>query len=172
MIVLVDIFEAIVQKVSDKIGYVAYQHGHLLEIVNNLTEMTQTPDTSQLKYPLVALLQDFDEEKGKGEGTDSSVKLWLIIATLTDNSLKAPERYQQSFKPVLYPIYEELLKQIGKSGFFKETNPDLIKHIKTDRLFWGRNGLLGKQSNVFNDFIDCIEIRDLKLSVKQSNYCK
>lgn len=167
---IVDLFKTIVERTATSTGMTChYEHGHPLEIVDTLKEMTQNPDASALKYPLIALFQDFDEDKGL-DGTESKVKLHLIIATLTDKMLKAPERYTVSFKPILYPVYVEFMKQIGKSHFFREENPDRILHTKTDRLYWGRNGLFGQNTNVFDDYIDCIEIQNLQLNVKQ-NLC-
>ena len=42
---------------------------------------------------------------------------------------------------------------------------DGIEHTKIDRLFWGKEGLYANEGNIFEDFLDCIEIRDLELNV-------
>ncbi len=167
---IVDLFREIVEKTSTAFGQAChYEHGHPLEIVETLKELTANPEGSAGKYPLIALFQDFEEQRGL-DGTEARVRLHLIIATLTDNTMKATQRYDVSFKPLLYPIYQEFLKQTGRSHFFREENPDKLLHSKYDRLYWGRNGLFGNDNNVFNDYIDCIEIKDLQLNVKQ-NLC-
>ena len=163
-VVVVDLFSQIVTKISDKFDYdINYMHGHPLEITSSLTDLTNSATLSEKKYPLIALFQDFPETKG---GDFTNIELNLIIAINTDNTLKAGDRYVSSFKPYLYPIYDALLEAIARSGFFNETNVSEISHIKLDRLYWGRNGLYGNSANIFNDYIDCIEIQKLKLKVK------
>ncbi|KAF0193984.1 MAG: Uncharacterized protein FD166_3610 [Bacteroidetes bacterium] len=145
---------------------VNYLHGHPKEITATLTEMTRNPTASAQKYPLIALFQDFEEDLS---GDFLKVKLQMIIAVMTKNTLSAPDRYAVSFRPFLYPIYGELIKVISRSGYFNESTEKQVKHIKVDRLFWGRNGLYGNEGNIFNDYIDCIEIKDLRLNVKLKN---
>lgn len=140
-----------------------YMHGHPLEITWSLTKMTQNPTASAGKYPLIALFQDFEEVM---DGDFLRLRLNLIIATLTEKTLLSSERYARSFIPTLYPIYDRFIYDLSRSGFFQESSVRDIKHTKIDRLFWGRNGLYGNEGNVFNDFIDCIELKDLKLSYK------
>jgi hypothetical protein len=168
-ITVVDLFRTIVEKTAEKFDFdINYLHGHPLEITSSLTELTQSPTLSEKRYPGIFLFQDFNEEKG---GDFTVVDLNLIIGINTDNTLKAPDRYVSSFTPYLYPIYDAFLEVIARSGFFAECNVSEIKHTKIDRLYWGRNGLYGNTGNVFNDYIDCIEIKNLKLKVKPLN-CK
>lgn len=75
------------------------------------------------------------------------------------------------FKPTLYPIYIELINQIARSKYFKESTPELIKHTKTDRLFWGKTGIMGNEGLIFTDLLDVIEITNLQLSVKSKKTC-
>jgi hypothetical protein len=42
---------------------------------------------------------------------------------------------------------------------------DLFEHQKYDRLYWGKQGLYGNSGNIFNDFIDAIEINELKFEI-------
>jgi hypothetical protein len=162
--VIIDLFKAITLQVSTKMGKdVNFLHGHPKEITDTLAEMTKNPTASAKKYPLIALFQDFEEDKS----TDFiRIRPQLIIATMTKNTLKAADRYEFTFKPELYPIYDNLLEVIAKCGYFNEATVKQIKHIKIDRLYWGRTGLYGSEKNIFNDFIDCIEIKELTLNVK------
>jgi hypothetical protein len=116
------------------------------------------------KYPLIALFQDFAEVKGP-IGFEREVNLHLIIAKGTKSEYKAKDRYEHNFKPFLYPVYESLLEEINREKRFQTYGSNRIEHTKWDRLFWGRNGLFGNQSNVFNDFLDVIEIKNLKLKI-------
>jgi hypothetical protein len=164
---IVDVFSEIVAAVAVKLAIpVYYMHGHPLEVVNRLTEMTKFGTTEGKKYPLVALFQDFDEQKGDEVDQYTVTKLHLIIANQTRNGYNATERYTKNFKPVLYPVYDELLYQIMRHKDTIVQDERLIKHTKTDRLYWGKNGLFGNDGNIFNDYIDCIELTDLQLTIK------
>lgn len=171
---IVDIFKDIVGEVSErltpafqsidnKITGVHYIHGHPIEIIETLAQRDKTNSLKFDKYPLVALFQDFPENYNGRIGAPNEVNLHLIIARATKAEYKADERYKENFKPFLYPIYHELLKQIMHSGKFLIYNETLLQYTKIDRLFWGREGLYKNQGNIFNDMLDVIEIRNLKL---------
>lgn len=175
---IVDELKAIAAKVSaimtpelqaydSMITGVHYLHGHPAEIIETLGQRDKSKTMVYDKYPLIALFQDFPERVAEDVGIMSEITLHLIIARATRPDYKAAERYQYNFKPVLYPVYYELLKQLHLSKAFITKAPTMIRHIKIDRLYWGREGLWKNQGNIFNDWIDCIEIRDLKLKVNQ-----
>jgi hypothetical protein len=147
--------------------HINYMYGHPLEIINRLQLLTNSVDQKQRasKYPLVALFQDFEEQVGKEPGVYSEVSLHMIIANITEPQFITEQRYEKNFKPVLYPIYQELLRQIASPSqklFFVE-DEELIQHTKIDRVYWGKQGLYGGTANPFNDFLDCIEIKDLRI---------
>ena len=174
--IIVDVFRDIVGKVSDavlaelqvfdpKITSVRYEHGHPLEIIETLGQLGAAPSSKFNRYPIVALFQDFPEDVSDVPGIDREITVQMIIARGTTPTLKASARYDKNFRPVLYPVYFELLKQISKSPAFTVKSETQIKHRKFDRLFWGRDGLYGNSKNVFNDWLDCIELKELKLKV-------
>lgn len=171
---IVDIFKDIADATSDALEAqvvtgtypINYIYGHPLEVIETLKDMTSDMSYSAVKYPLIALFTDFPERKGE-EGIESEVTLNIIIATRTNNNLTAPDRYANTFKPVLYPIYKEFLYKIFKSQKFTVNSETTIPHTKTDRLYWGRTGLYGNTGNLFNDFIDAIEIENMTLKLKQ-----
>jgi hypothetical protein len=157
--------------VDSGITAVHYEHGHPIEIIETLREKDASESFKFDKYPLIALFQDFPEDVNVGPGVQSEVTLHLIIARATMPSYKAADRYNFNMRPVLYPIYEELLKQLYYSRAFMIKSPGQIPHKKYDRLYWGREGLQATKSrnekNIFNDWIDCIEIKNLKIKVNQ-----
>lgn len=170
---IVDEFADIASKVSTKllatlqtfdanITGVHYLHGHPIEIIETLAERDKSGTFRFKKYPLIALFQDFPEEMGQ-IGYNGEARLHLIIARATQATYKAPDRYTKNFKPVLYPVYLELMKQIHYSKAFQTISETQIRHTKIDRLYWGKEGLYANEGNVFNDKIDCIEIKDLRL---------
>lgn len=149
------------QTIDSNIQGVHYLYGHPKEIIQRLAE--KKGEFRFQKYPLVALFQDFKEITGKEKGIKCEVKLNLIICHQTDQKYTSDERYVKNFKPILYPIYHELLLQIRKSGRVMIASENQIDHIKIDRVFWGKEGLGGVKENVFDDLLDAIEIKDLSL---------
>jgi hypothetical protein len=115
-------------------------------------------------YPLIWLVMHFEERKGRID-VYAEVRLKLFIAMPTKADYSMTEREDQIFIPRLHPIYNELMKQLQKSKFF--TTPSEPKHTKIDRPYWGGTETgNGETKNMFSDFIDAIEIKDLELSVK------
>ena len=176
MQVLVDIIGSVVERVSakltpqlrivdDLITGVHYQHGHPKEIIENIAELGKTPSKKTSRFPMIALFQDFPEDM-LGNGFYADINLHIIIARATVPTYKADKRYDVNFKPILYPVYEEFIEQLKLSRRFDIPKGDNFSHTKIDRLYWGREGLFGNDKNIMDDYIDCIEIRDLKLRVK------
>jgi hypothetical protein len=148
-----------------------YDYGHPLDIVNKLKQK----DTSSLKFnkfPFIALLMDFRETMGEDMTVRArTTDLSIVVVTNTKPELFTSERYDLNFRTTLYPLYDLLIKHITKSKYFK-TGPGLVAHDKIDRPYWGRQGLYGNEGNIFNDYIDAIEIENLELSLLLTNTCK
>jgi len=176
-------FRPIVQAVSAKmlpalidfdpmITGVHYMFGHPLEIINELAQYDRGDSTKYQKYPLVAFFLDTTIDRNVdpmfyGEATVHMA----IIRTCNDPNQTADQRDQTNFIPVLTPIYMELFNQIAYRGdLFTISNPESIPHTYTNRYYWGKSGLWGNEGNIFNDWVDCIEIENLKLKIN-SNYC-
>ena len=165
-----DQMRTIVERITAESGLTCYyQFGHPLEIVENLKAMSADPAQAAGKYPLVALFADYTQKKGNIGYAE--VTLHLIIATLTDVNYTASDRAANTFKPILYPIYDALMEQIARSGYYMGAQPGKITHNKTDRFFFGRNGLYDEDGNVFNDAIDVIDVENLELKVHTQNNC-
>jgi hypothetical protein len=139
-----------------------YMYGHPLEIVNLLSTKEKSGTLKFKKYPLIALFQDFEEQKGSNQSINSDVNLNIVIAVNTLREYTSEQRYTATFKTVLYPIYNLLITKLKASNYFAAGT---IPHTKIDRVFWGKTGLYGNDSNIFNDYIDAIEIQNLQLSV-------
>lgn len=143
-----------------------YMHGHPLEIVRILSEMTANGQLKFKKFPAICLFQDFDEDDN-GEGIEADLN--ILIIEETKPSFEASERYQNSFTPVLYPLFDLFLSEYKKMPGI-QLSPANISYTKTDRLYWGRTGLYGNSGNIANDFIDAIEINNL--SFRMSRACQ
>jgi hypothetical protein len=168
---IVDIFQDIVDQINDEITCY-YLFGHPQEVVNTLSEWTKDPSKKFERFPLICLFQDFEEVKGVHQAINSKVTLNMVICMNTLPSYKSSERYTNTFKPVIYPLYDHLIMKIEDSYYFAGVGSGLVPHTKIDRVFWGKNGLYGNTANHFNDYIDAIEIQNLELEIlNHSNNC-
>ena len=175
----IDIFSDIVTEVQDDASKPAvdadapfYMHGHPLDIIKVLQEKTRNDTLKFKKYPLIALFQDFTESIGENDMIRSSTdSLNIVIAVDTSPDYDSVQRYTNSFRTILYPIYDIFIEKIISSGWFVNAGDGLVSHDKIDRLYWGRQGLYGNEGNIFNDFIDAIEIQNLTLDLRLTQKC-
>lgn len=142
-----------------------YMYGHRLDINRQLTAKDGNKDLKYKKYPLVALRLNTDEEIDNGYNT---ANVDLVIVASTNLNYNSVERQQKVIKPVLIPLYNRLLLEIGNSGLFSWGEGGKVpKHTRRICYFWGIEGKEGVIANIFNDPLDAIEIRmKLKLSDK------
>lgn len=149
-------------KANSSIAQLNYQFGFIYELLETMVQWDKSQTLDYLKYPLVWLVTDFDENRGNN-GADfyATVNLNIIIANFTQREYKAYERMDVNYRPILYPIYYELLHQLAKHPSISVQDEIQIPHTKTDRYFWGKNHL----ANNLNDSVDAIEIQNLQLKI-------
>lgn len=159
------------QLVDDMITGVHYQFGHPLEIINTISEFTKGETTRFNKYPLIAFFLDSTVTRGEvGFFGEQEINM-AIIRSCKDPNQTASQRDEFNFMPVLTPIYLELLEQIALRGdLFSVQSPETIIHKYTPHYYWGKQGLFGNEGNIFNDWVDAIEINNMRLKIN-INYC-
>jgi len=140
-----------------------YEHGHFLEIANKLTEKdAATLLYKYQKYPLIALIQDFPERRQTLKPTEASLN--ILIITYTEQSYSSADRYVNTIIPILYPLYDSLLKALKASRTFGGT----FDHTKIDRVNWGTQRPYFNESLILNDYVDAIELQDLQVQIINS----
>lgn len=147
-----------------------YMYGHRQEIANRLTANNQDKVQKKRKYPLIALKLDTVEDV---RGNVNDFVLNLVIATISDVNSNAEDRMTKTFKPILYPLYEQFMNAFSTAGLFMwDDQLDQLwpPHQKIDRPFWGTPGNEGNIKNIFNDPIDAIEIVNMKFSRENPIY--
>jgi hypothetical protein len=160
---VVDIMKLMAERVATALETpVHYQYGRVPEVINSLSEMERSPAEMIKMYPLIYLVMPFDEDNDSME-QDFTATLHVIIISDTQQQWKASERMEYVFKPTLYPIYLELLHQIASSAYFMDHSERQIPHTKTDWPHYGEKG------NFTNDFIDAIDITNLRLRFNFNN---
>lgn len=137
-----------------------YMYGHRLEINNRLKEKNADNIFKFQKYPLVALRMDFEESINS---VVHDVNLNIAMLEFTLKEYNAEQRYENVFKPFLYPMYDNFMSSLRKSNFMNLT----FDHTKVDRPFWGTSNEEGNVKYIFDDPLDAIEL--INLNVKFTN---
>lgn len=163
---IVDMFEDIVSQVRadyDPTNLLEpyYDYGHLISILNKLNAKDGNRVLKLQKYPLIALIQDIQEDHTNDLNIGYSFSPGIVILATTDKNYTEQQRYQNVLKTILYPIYELLIEKIKYYQFFDfETESNGIPtYKKWDRVNWGTSTFFGNVATFFNDYLDGIEIQ-------------
>lgn len=163
---------AYLQSINENYTGIRYDYGHPSDIVTRLVSYSNTEEYKYKKYPLIGLFLDFPQSKGEAENIVSKVRFNLFIAVGTQQSYTPQQRTEHSFIPILYPIRDELFKQLNKHPNILKPEGDKYRHEQIDRYQWGKGGLEyynNGKANPFNDYIDAIELFGLELDF--DTYC-
>jgi hypothetical protein len=164
---LVDIFKELVDaaKVALNLPNLNYQFGYVDELKDTLIQWSKTEEFASKKYPLIWLRQPFRLRRNEPQGyygTADNISFFIINEA--NKEQKAKDRVVANFKPVLYPIYREMLNQINNHpAIGLEYNRG---HVLVDRYYWG-----DKQQEEITDVVDCIEVSELKLIIHDNQNC-
>ena len=138
-----------------------YDHGHVINMVNRFKEASHSDTLKFTQFPAICLFQDIPEKHSR-DSKQREVTLHIGIITSTKPEYTEAERYDHSFDPVLFPIYENLIDAINCSGYLQIIDEYYDYY---ERVYYGKSGLYGNTGNIFNDFIDAIEIQNLKVKI-------
>jgi hypothetical protein len=168
-IYIVDILGEVVKAVDDVLyptlnKHIFYYYGRSIQILAKLQKLNQSITQKDSAWPLIALFQDFPEQTGTGYY--ATVKFPKIsIAMLSNLTDDPPVRYGKTFKPVLYPIYGEFLRQLAKHPNVVGNDPGAFQMIKWDRP-------QAQKSQESNEYVDAIELQNMELTFKTITKCK
>jgi len=162
MIVLVDIFKEIADCMK-----INFEAGRGYQIVTGLVEKDNSRNYRDKKYPLLALFMPIQENRGSGFYAQVRIPK-IVIATLTIGTDPILKRYESdgTFKKILYPAYEEFLKQLAKHKNISGQDPDAFFHAKFD------NPATAPIDDANSDYVDAIEIQNLELTLINIKTCK
>ena len=146
---IIDIFREICWNIN-----VNFHFGPIEEISQ---EIANKSTAGVKKYPLIALVMPFTPQEGNGYDTTVN-DLNFIVGCLVENPAQLfKDRYDNSFKKTLNPIYKSFIQMIADSGYFREVWPEKILH---DPLI-SSNGAKG---NILPDFVDFYWLKNLHLN--------
>lgn len=131
--------------------------GHLLDVNKQLAEKDGSDSPEKFKkYPLIVLEQDFEMDKLDGPMARASLN--FVIVNYTKPGYTTEQRREFNFTPILDPLYDDFIAALDK--FLGITI--LSEEWKvTRRYYWGSQ--FAAEANVFNDFLDAIEIKDIEI---------
>lgn len=153
------------QAIDATITRIGFEYGH----INDIRERLATADKSGINIsPLVALIEDYRLRKGT-LGMTGVTDLKLIILHRSKADITRQQREDNVFRPVLYPIYNEVLNQLLKSGVFMETDVSQLRHDQINRPHWGDPALYGNTQYPLTYVFDGIEIANLQLTAYLNN---
>lgn len=162
MIVITDIFRGIVERVSKEYGkHISYMFGDWNYISDQLLIWSKSNATAKLKYPAIFLYSPIEEDR-TDKKWKMSLSLLLVVNTLP--SYTNEERSRISFAECLRPIYEILIKEIGKEPTFDIKN---VPHMYIENYRYGKAGVTGPDGKPFKDYIDGINIKNLQITLKK-----
>lgn len=164
---IVEVFQDVVGNISEKYGTrINYIFGSADYLKEQLDTFAQSYDTAFSSFPLIALFTPIEEQR---EGTDTtSASLSLIIAVNSEREFDNGERLERTFRPILRPIYEELLRTLKEDARFDFGYSEEIKHSYSENYSYGRYGAYTPSQQELGCAIDAIDIKNLKVTITQN----
>lgn len=158
-----NIFRDIVSSASGIYGKnISYMFGDWDYIAGILTEWAESPKMSKLRFPIICLYSPYTEDR-TGKDRTTTLELAIMVDTLKDYTNE--EREKVSFEGALRPIYDAFIKSIDKSPDLVHEYNNSIPHYYEENYRYGRKGVEAN-GKPFRDFIDVIEIKDLRITIK------
>lgn len=158
---LPSLFKPIIAAASAEVGFaINYEWGHKKHVSGILDQKDQAKNKTP-KFPLIWLVMDFKEVKGDIVQVYSKTNLSFVFCVNTKIDYTSQQREDITYVPKLLPMYAAFINAISNSTTFRMPTATLIGHEMILRHYWGEGGV-----NLFNDYVDCIEITNLKLDVR------
>lgn len=146
-----------------------YEPGKSNQIIQSLSTLDNTTTLKATKYPLLAMLMPVQEKRGYEIYSEVNIEK-IVIAYLTksgEGSEFVKDKYASDgvFKTVLHPCEKEFLIQLARNPNINGGDPNAFEYTRMDI-----PGDVPLTENT-NDFVDSIEIRNLKLILTQTKNC-
>lgn len=162
MITAIDIMKKAVERVNVNLKNVLHEdikfhHGHTLTVSNYLTQLQSTGNK---EFPAIIVFTENMTEKKDSLFIEFTIPK-VVICTLTMPELTEKERLGSTFKKIIYPIFENLQKELEyiHFGYNLNINRVDVSYFKTE----ARDS---KTKNMFNDPVDGCIIKNLKMKIR------
>lgn len=140
-----------------------YIYGHGEEVAQIMADMANDTTQRLRQFPLIWLEEDI--EIVHVDGFDVARIKRLAIVWASEKPFESQERENHSFVPVLRPIWNEFIRQIGKHPRFWIYDDRELRKGKECKL-WGTDD---NAKAVFSDYVDAIEMRNIELKLTPNN---
>jgi hypothetical protein len=154
------------QAIEPLIQGIQFDYGHYTDIKERLKAKSQTDKTK--RFPLICLFEDHRIRHQK-LGITGIADLKIIILYPSKNTVTREWRETNVFRPILYPIYFEFLRQLKLCGQFNIYDETKIQHDQINRPHWGDPALYKNDSYLFGEILDGIELNNLQLETFLNN---
>jgi hypothetical protein len=153
--------ELIFRTIFSTIPNVRFMFGDWTEISNNLSLLDLDKANDGLKYPLIVMHNDFEEND---ENTVTCTKIeptfYLITESISDETSSV--RLSSTYTDVIYPLYDKFKRALFDSNliiFDTDSNLETYTHIKAIRknLYYLSNE--NKTQNKLNDIVDAMSVK-------------
>lgn len=136
-----------------------YEFGQALEVGNTLEEEKLDPINKEKRFPLMWLLTDIEKDFDTIETADYTATIIIGFIYISDANLKAGQRIDSNFEPILDPLVK-LFKYVIENSTLKRyfvwpTDGSKLKIKQTDKFKYGS---VSGDANIFNDITDAIEL--------------
>lgn len=142
-----------------------YTYGTKDEIIQLLIDMSKLDNLAKGKYPLIALVGNVPVVCGDptcyGEGTFN-----FVLANVTEQKYTSEERIKNVFETILRPMAAAFIEELCESNIFDIPDKRILSYNIEEKLNYGRTQLVA-ENQTSNDFIDVIEITNLKIKIKK-----
>lgn len=164
---MIDVIRQVVEAVDAVLyptlgRHVKYFPGTRKLISEAIQRATTSPDAeTKAKYPMVALVYPFDMNHGDASGYYAQAMIpKIVIADLSNITDPTDKRYDNRYRPTLYPIYEEFLRQLTRHANIVGNDPNGFQHTQRD--LPGD----GDMKSGVQDVLDSIVLLNLRLTIK------
>jgi hypothetical protein len=148
-----------------------YEHDHPIKLAEKLNQKDEGSFVYH-KYPLICLLEDFEQTFGESLQYFYSVPCTILILDYTKQEFDSEQRYTENYKPILQPLVDLLILKMCNSDHLRIVDIDLLQYQQINRTEWGAEGIYGNNGLIFDDNLDGIQLNFPKLIVNYNNECE
>lgn len=165
---VVEVFDANNGSVPIECPEINYTFGNSQYVKDRLDELSKTPETNAMKFPLIALFCPFTEQRNSPD-YHSKAKVHILIACQSSKEWSNEQRRVSSFANILRPIYRSFLKALLKDRRLDFGYKRVIAHEYSENYSFGRYGAQTSTGDEVSEPIDAINITNLELTIKNFN---
>ena len=144
--------------ICTQLGY-NYQHGSYKAIQKYLDVSLDNKEPKSKRFPIVCLItEDLVQDVEVNPSQDTSYPLHIVIATYTKQNYTEAKRLEESFKAVLWPMYNAIIDKLRR---YSKNEYKELPHKKQDQFFFSTND--NKKANKLGYILDAVELTGLNI---------